>query len=419
METTTGSTGSAVHWPSAIQFGLSLLAFTMLITSGLGLAAAGLIQYFSEPGQEAEGLSLLLRSAGLVLPALLVLPSAFYALLRLLKPGERPAAGGFRLRLPWALLILAFPLVLWLGNSVVDLRFAAPFLLPLLHLLAIGLPVLWLLHLALRRLPLGSPQRAWGVFAAGLVLSPALIIVLELVALMAVILIAVVFITLQPELAEELQELARRFPAGGQDPEALLEELAPFLSRPLVIYGALVYVAGIVPLIEEALKPLGVWLLVRRNLSPAAGFAAGALSGAGYALFESLALATGGGEEWAFQAFIRSGTGIIHIVTTGLTGYALALAWRENRYVRLGIAYLLSVTLHGLWNGLTVLFSFGSLLEGIGAESLPLLERVVPAFPFAIAYLALTGFVLLLLGNRLLRRPAALPESAPTPESPL
>jgi len=418
MQTTTTSTGKAIHWPSAIQLGLSLLAFSMLITSGLGLGAAGMIQYFTEPGQEAEGLSLLLRSAGLVLPALLVLPSALFALLRLLKPEERPAAGRFQLRLPWGLIILLFPLVLWLGNQVVGQRFVAPFLLPLLHLLAIGLPVGWLLFLALRKLPLGSPQRAWGVFATGLVLSPALIIVLELVALAVVVVAAVVIISLQPGVADELQALARQLQGGGQNPEALLEELAPFLSQPLVIYGALVYVAGIVPLIEEALKPLGVWLLAGRNLSPAAGFAAGALSGAGYALFESLALATGGGEEWAFQAFIRSGTGIIHIVTSGLTGYALALAWREARFIRLGVAYLLSVTLHGLWNGLTVLFGFGSLLNEIGAGNLPLLERVVPAFPFAVGYLALTGFVLLLLGNRLLRRQAPAPESVPAPESP-
>jgi RsiW-degrading membrane proteinase PrsW (M82 family) len=198
----------------------------------------------------------------------------------------------------------------------------------------------------------------------------------------------------------------------GSDPHLLLRSLAPYLARPAVIYIALVYIAGIVPLIEEVLKPLGVWLLVGRALSPAAGFAAGALSGAGYALFESLALAAGGGEEWAFQAFVRSGTGLVHIATAGLTGYALALAWRENRYIRLGVAYLLSVTLHSLWNGLTVIYSYSALLEQTGsAEAMPLVTRIGIAAPFAITYLALTCFVFLLLANRLLRRPDPLAET--------
>jgi RsiW-degrading membrane proteinase PrsW (M82 family) len=84
-------------------------------------------------------------------------------------------------------------------------------------------------------------------------------------------------------------------------------------------------------------------------LTPVEGFTAGLLSGAGYALFESLALASGG-EQWAALVFARIGTAGIHILTTGLTGWALVLAWRRRRFLRLAATYVFVVSVHGVWN---------------------------------------------------------------------
>src|SRR4030067_2197270 len=100
---------------------------------------------------------------------------------------------------------------------------------------------------------------------------------------------------------------------------------------------------------------LGGWCLGGSRLPPAEGFTAGILCGAGYALVESLILSVDGGEQWVSLVFARIGTAVVHPLTSGLTGWALAYAWRENRYLRLGAAYLGAVLLHGLWNGLTML----------------------------------------------------------------
>jgi len=48
--------------------------------------------------------------------------------------------------------------------------------------------------------------------------------------------------------------------------EAALEILQPFFNNPAVILSALVFTAVLVPLIEEALKPAGVWLLAAGGL---------------------------------------------------------------------------------------------------------------------------------------------------------
>ena len=37
-------------------------------------------------------------------------------------------------------------------------------------------------------------------------------------------------------------------------------------------------------------------------------------------------------------------------------GWGLAASWRDHRYARLPLIYLLAVGIHGLWNGLTLFF---------------------------------------------------------------
>ena len=111
-----------------------------------------------------------------------------------------------------------------------------------------------------------------------------------------------------------------------ESPGPLLDQLETYLMQPSTLYIALLFGALIVPLLEELFKPIGVWLLVGRKPSPAQGFAAGLLSGAGYALFENFSLGASAGEDWAMVVVARIGTSLIHIVTAGLMGWALSLS---------------------------------------------------------------------------------------------
>jgi hypothetical protein len=250
------------------------------------------------------------------------------------------------------------------------------------------------------------------VFGVGLVLAPAVIMVIELGAIMVIGLVFVVQYSSDQTRLVELTVLAQRLQYADPDPEALLRLLQPFLLQPGVIFAGFAFIAAFVPLVEESLKPLGVWLLAGRALSPVEGFTAGALSGAGYALFENLFI-TAPGEAWALVSLGRIGTTTMHILTTGLTGYALAGAWSQRRHLRLGILFLTSVLIHALWNSLTLLSLAGNLpasfLSGFQVDWLE--QAVIVAL--LVLYVAL--FSGLLLFNLRLRRYAIIP--APLPDA--
>jgi hypothetical protein len=97
------------------------------------------------------------------------------------------------------------------------------------------------------------------------------------------------------------------------------------------------------------------------------------------------------------------GTGVIHILTSGLTGWALALAWRERQYLRLGLVYLGVALIHGLWNGLTLLLVFSGFS--------PLLEQVHPDqwVPYVLVGMSIAGLASLLWINSRLRRTQTTP----------
>jgi hypothetical protein len=191
-------------------------------------------------------------------------------------------------------------------------------------------------------------------------------------------------------------------------PEMLLDRLGPFLASPGVIMAVLAFGAVVVPLIEEAIKPIGVWLLAGRNLRPAEGFAAGVLSGAGFAFFESISI-TIGAEDWVTLVVVRIGTAFIHILTTGLTGWALALAWQGKGYLRLAFTYIGVVLIHGAWNALSLLTTFTVMSQeldiSVNILTLPALPAVAPVILSVMAALA---FGLILLINRRLARESSL-----------
>ncbi len=387
---------------TVIQFALSLGAAIGL----WGTAALfGLIALF---GQSAAGMTgslpLLMQAAGLAATGFMVLPSA-YTSLRAMQGKPLPLTYQPLLKLNPFLLLAGLAGVFGLGYMVSGSS-QAWLLIPFLHVLAVVIPVLILLQLGLRGLPIGSPQRRTGVFGAGLVLGPLVILTAELVALIAGIVVVVVFaMTSNPDFLTQLQGLAETLTQFQGDPEALVELLTPYLANPTLVVLALIFVAFIVPLIEELFKPVGVYLLAGRRITPAAGFAAGALSGAGFAIFESLAL-NGGGDDWLLVELARSGTAIIHILTTAMTGWALASTWRDRRFSRLLLTYLSVVLVHGLWNGMTVMALVSeTVLPGAETPQWPGLQFFSILSPVVLVSLTIGAFAVFLGMNWKLRRP--------------
>jgi RsiW-degrading membrane proteinase PrsW (M82 family) len=398
---------------SALQAGFSLLGSVGLLVLALRFAWRGLswISKPQIPHDEITGSFLL--AASLALCGILLLPSVGYALARLAgRPVERFT---WRWRVnPWVTILLlgtAFFLLLFTGAVVAKRTALAWIALPFVHILVIGIPVIWVLYLGGRGLPKGSLQRAWGIFATGLTLGPAMIFALEIVALFVFVIAGILLIALSPDLLGEFSDLVEQLQTTNRSPETILPVIQPYLKNPLVVFGVLLFMAGIVPLLEEAIKPIGVWLLAKRRLTPVEGFTAGLISGAGFALVESLGYTSDSGQDWMSSVLIRAPTALMHILTCGLTGWGFTKAISLHRFRWLLAGYGGAVAIHGLWNGLT-----------ITAAGIALLYPDQPA-ALAVAGLALLGmlalfgfvFLLLLLINHRLRQQAAHAIISPEP----
>ena len=87
----------------------------------------------------------------------------------------------------------------------------------------------------------------------------------------------------------------------------------------------------------------------------------GIAAGAGFAITEGLFNSAASLPFWAGIATLRVGATGMHMLTAGLTGLVWARTLDSRRPLPLLGGYLASVTLHGLWNGMTVLVVVSSL----------------------------------------------------------
>lgn len=277
------------------------------------------------------------------------------------------------------------PVALAAGNWLVANNFSewvAP-----LHIFVALVSVGWLLWLAIHDLEPGSGQRSWGALGSGLALTPLVALIIEVLGAIFLFLILVFYISANPELTRALERVINLADRMNPNMELILENLQPLFNDPFILIVTITGLGIFVPLIEELLKPLGVMLLLGRKLSPAQGFALGAICGAGYALAENLTLGAGG-ETWALISVGRFGTSAMHILTTALSGYALVRAKNEGRYLALLGTYLLNVFVHGAWNTLVVLTSVTMLASTETGGVLP--SGLMYLAPFLLVLLAFT-----------------------------
>ncbi len=311
--------------------------------------------------------------------------------------------------------LFAVAAALGLGYLISDHQPFDAILLPLFTLMAVLIPIFLLFGLASRRLEAGTRWRFWSVFGLGMTLGPLSLIVLELGIGLVILVGVVAYVLVNPSLTDEILRLSTQL-EYITDPEGVLNLLTPYLTDPKVIVLLLGYIALLVPILEELLKPIGVWIFSRQIKTPAEGFVLGALSGAAYGMIESLGVSAVSGADWAGLIATRASTGLLHVTTSGLTGWAIVSAVQERKYLRFLLAYAGAVLLHGTWNGMTVVFSISSL--GVSSQGQDLSAFAVPAFG-ALVMLAGGLFILLLqINRRLPAAPAPEPEPAVAPDEP-
>jgi len=396
-----------LHWPSLIQLILSLLAAFILFGAFVAIVLSASFQYFTPGAAATDPTGSFMIAASLAFAGALVLPSAWYAWKHLAYPDQDshpvPERRGFGLALTIAVLVLVAGALL-LGNWAAQNNLLTWLVLPPLNIIATGLPALWVVYVGTRGLIPAAPRRKWGVFAGGLVLGPLVILILELILLVVIGILAIFWAMLNPSLANQLNSLVFRLQNSGPNLDAVINQLVPFLLNPGIIFLVFAFISILVPLLEEALKSIGVWFLAGQKISPAQGFGYGVLSGAGFGLFENLGNTSGGAADWVLLASTRISTLLLHSFTAGLMGWALVSAWSERRYFRLAITYAVAVVLHGLWNGMALLSAAGS-LQDVTTISLPTyLQQISSLSSDGIIFLSIIVLLFYFGSNAFLRR---------------
>ncbi|MGA2490436.1 MAG: PrsW family glutamic-type intramembrane protease [Anaerolineales bacterium] len=366
---------------------ISLLVFSiigMLGLAGRGIYLVALSISSFKFASMTDLASSFFGAFGMFFCAILLLPTLIYCVRWLkgqeIRPAKLPPPKGWQV----GGLLGAWVLMIILGLIMNNLpEYGSLVALPF-FLLVIAMPVASLAWIAIGGLPVGSWRRLWAAFGIGMTGSTLVAMLLEYSLVGIAALAAGIVAASNPEWLAIFQQVRNQI-TNASDVQSLLTTLAPYLTNPLVLLLALVFASVLAPIIEETLKPAAVWLLGKRLRSPAEGFALGALCGAGFALLEGMLAASGSFLILGAGLAARAASSLMHITTSGLTGWGIASARMEKRYGRLAWTYLLSISIHGLWNGSVILAAFGALrltLPGAGSDPLGIL-------------LAFTGMVIL------------------------
>jgi hypothetical protein len=391
------------HWASlltVIVLGLSIL---LLLAASFILGISSLISLLGGDGAPAAEM---ISAFAFGFEIVLLLGCVWFIFQKVMDrqgadlPFEIPFAA-------WQLLagigLVVFCIIIGGVVSVTGIAWLGWLILPALTVLVIAPPIWLLFGIGSNGIEAGPRWRFFAVFGLSLTVAPAVMLLLEMVILVILIIGGVVYLTVaQPGLVEELAGIAQVV-QFETDPQILLDLLAPYLYNPAVIAAALGYIAVVVPLIEELLKPLAVWLFARKIASPAQGFVLGLLSGAAFALFESLNASADGSTGWAAVVAVRAGTGILHITLTGLVGWGIVSAFKEKRIGRLVAAYFTAVLIHGLWNAAAV--GMGILVLGEFIDSSNGLLMYAPALVCGLVVMGIGMFAVLVASNRKLKNP--------------
>jgi hypothetical protein len=251
------------------------------------------------------------------------------------------------------LFVLLFLLAVAIGQILLSLDLLPALTFPLFHVAAATLPSLVILALVGRSLCGVTTWRDEILqLSSGAFVATPLAFVLEVAILMGLLVATLVSVALRPGGQELLQTMAAYLqdPAWLQDPAAL----SPELTSPAILTAALLVVAGIIPLVEETVKTVGLGLMAYRRPTLPQAFLWGLAGGAGFALVEGLLNAASGVQMWAPVILLRVGTTLLHCFTGALMG----LAWyrvliKQEWGYGLGL-YAASIGIHGLWNALSM-----------------------------------------------------------------
>lgn len=391
-----------MHLPSLAQVLLSGVALLLFLSAAAGMFTAGLLAITVGRFSGGDVIPFFSLGWSATTIGVLLLPSLVYPLYRLMGHPRPDWLALDHARLANRAMLLWLPLLL-LGELISRDQAINWLVLPPIQVLVIGIPIWWFIEVGRRGLPGNRLQRDWGMLGIALVVIPVIVLLVEILIIGSLALLLFAWAATQPELMETLNRVSQRLVNAQFDPEITLRILRPYLRHPAVIYLITAVTAGIVPLIEELLKPIALWGIDKRRLTPQEGFVLGLLCGGAFAFIESQGMLSAPmSDAWAFTVIGRTGTGLLHTITAGLVGWGLVSAWRGEKYIRLGLIFFIAAGIHGIWNLFGVLM--GLLPLAHPSEGMIVFDRLSATAAPALATLSVALFILLIGSNKRLRQ---------------
>lgn len=387
---------------------LTGLGLLLLITTAVSTFVFGIFSIIADGVESVGAFSMMALSWNAGLLFLLLIPMLVNVILVLLGKDALAWPARLHLKISTAALLL-WPLLFWAGTLVTEQAQLAWALLPPLQTLLIFIPLWWLVETGLHFLKMNHTHTEWSVVGVSMLVTPPLMVFIEVLVFGLAFVGFFIWAATQPEIMAGLQQFGLRIAnAPVDDPEVLERILMPYLEKPGVITGALIMVSGVIPLIEEIFKPLALWFLIPRKLTPREGFALGMVSGAVFALIESLGnLINPLADMWSTVILGRLGTGLLHTLTSALVGWGIASAWTNRKVLRLFFAYLVAVALHAVWNSFALLMGFSPLVGPSAVSDISgVYTQIGEIAPYVLGGLSALMLLLLVSRSRSLGREA-------------
>ncbi len=386
------------------QVVLSSLGFLTTIPGGFALLLVAFAGIAADPQTLEQSGAILVLAWAMLLIGILLLPGLYTSIQRL----RRKQLPIISATLSRGLMVTG--LIIWLISLVIALigsnwnwvgLFNSIFVLPL-----VILPLVFLVVFGAHKLSLGSPTRTWGAVSFNFLITMPVVLTAEVIIFVVIIVFIVFWLMGSPGLLQQLMDYSQQLSQAQLDPAAAEKLLSDLFKEPVVLNGSLLVIALLVPMLEELLKPMALWFLAGKKLTPAQGFVGGLIAGACFATIETLgAIGAPTHISWFALLLGRMGTGLLHVTLSGLVGWGLASAFYNRNWGRLVGNYVLAVAIHGVWNLFALLSGIIPLLpfsDEIG--SMPLfLSQIGPVMLVLIAFINL---FMLQRTNRKLRRQA-------------
>ena len=248
--------------------------------------------------------------------------------------------------------------------------------LAVLAVAGVTIPVFGLLWYGIHGQTRITPKRVSGILVFTVGVSTPFIVLVEFLLLIILVLLVFAGLFNNPQFRELFTAILNDPTQLQTNPQKWLSEIRTVISLPKMVGWVMLTVAGIMPLVEELFKTLGVWLLKVRNPRPEESYRVGLACGAGFALFEgllsvnSLNLTKLGFVDWATIILGRFGGSLLHIFVGGIIGLAIGKFWQNRRFGSLLLAYLGAWLLHAAWNSLAIFGGINPLIDESQAQAI-------------------------------------------------